>query len=444
MNISLLNPFETQSLPTTVRATLDSGAVIARFDKTGRFVAAGTRDGSVFLWDLATQAVVRNFEGHVRPVTGLSWSRNSRFLLTASRDWNVVVWDLASKSEPPQRYSTIRFDAPVVTAFFHPLNSNIILAILATGEAFVVDRRPGEPSRVDLRLPVVEEGVSHRVNVQSATFSSNGSLIFLGTSDGAIVIFNCRKKSLVNRVKIQGSGAIRNVCCDPCGRYLATNSTDRNIRLFPVSALVNAVINSETVEPIARMTDAIARTRWTTLMFTGDGDNIFAGSDNSGAHDVSVWDVAARGQYVKSIENGKEPLIDLDWHPHLSEWLSVSGLGNIYIWGNVPKMKWSAFAAEFEEIDENVEYTEKETEFDQEDKEEAAKRTRAAEDADVDVGFTNRIIGPERGGRIMLGRTASEESALLHDEDEAWAKMGSELDNLPWTFSIVIDEFEEE
>lgn len=133
-----IDPFETQNLPTTVRATLDSGAVIARFDWTGRFIAAGLRDGSALLWDLATQAVVRHFEGHVRAVTGLSWvkmssaclktkrmnrwSRNSRFLLTASRDWNVVVWDLASKAEPPQRYCTIRFDAPVVGAFFHPLN----------------------------------------------------------------------------------------------------------------------------------------------------------------------------------------------------------------------------------------------------------------------------------------------------------------------------------
>ena len=40
--------------------------------------------------------------------------------------------------------------------------SHIILAILATGEAFVVDRRPGQVAKADLRLPIAEEGVSHR------------------------------------------------------------------------------------------------------------------------------------------------------------------------------------------------------------------------------------------------------------------------------------------
>lgn len=98
----------------------------------------------------------------------------------------MVVWDLATKSEPPQRYCTIRFDAAVVGAFFHPLNrsvlspiratlflttlaiSNIILAILATGEAYVVDRRPGQIAKADLRLPIAEEGVSHRYVMRDA------------------------------------------------------------------------------------------------------------------------------------------------------------------------------------------------------------------------------------------------------------------------------------
>ncbi len=65
------HPFEVQNLPATVRATLDSGALIARFDSPGGFIAAGLRDGSVLLWDLATQAVIRHFEGHVKAITGL-------------------------------------------------------------------------------------------------------------------------------------------------------------------------------------------------------------------------------------------------------------------------------------------------------------------------------------------------------------------------------------
>lgn len=51
-----------------------------------------------------------------------SWSRNSRYVLTSSKDWNIIVWDLASSCDPPQRYSTLRFDAPVVSASFHPKN----------------------------------------------------------------------------------------------------------------------------------------------------------------------------------------------------------------------------------------------------------------------------------------------------------------------------------
>jgi COMPASS component SWD1 len=75
-----IDPFEAQSLPTSVRATLEpqeQGAVVvlARFDTTGRFVAAGLRDGRAWLWDLETQAVVRHFEGHVKMVTGLSYVR---------------------------------------------------------------------------------------------------------------------------------------------------------------------------------------------------------------------------------------------------------------------------------------------------------------------------------------------------------------------------------
>lgn len=111
-------------------------------------------------------------------------------------------------------------------------------------------------------------------------------------------------------------------------RYIAINSTDRNIRIFLVPSLLATSTDAETPEPVARMTDTIGRTRWSVMTFSGDGEHLFAGnmtmrssrralnplpgSDSAGSHEVFVWDVGARGQYLKTMENGKEPLMDLD------------------------------------------------------------------------------------------------------------------------------------
>lgn len=97
-----------------------------------------------------------------------SWSRNSRFVLTTSKDWNVVLWDLASDTDPPKRRTTVRFDAPVSSASFHPRNryslwsrctsitgltgrfSQILLVLLSPGDAYIVDLRKKYRTRVEL------------------------------------------------------------------------------------------------------------------------------------------------------------------------------------------------------------------------------------------------------------------------------------------------------
>lgn len=87
-------------------------------------------------------------------------------MLTSSKDWNVIVWDLASDVDPPQRKTTIRFDAPASSASFHPRNrcrisvvfsyphslprSQIILTLLQSGDAYLVDLRKKNRGRVEL------------------------------------------------------------------------------------------------------------------------------------------------------------------------------------------------------------------------------------------------------------------------------------------------------
>jgi COMPASS component SWD1 len=100
------------------------------------------------------------------------------------------------------------------------------------------------------------------------------------------------------------------------------------------------------------------------------------------AHTIYVWDHET-GTLDKILEGPREPLQDVHvsiskhqgdfssltsghqkCHPARSSICSVNTAGLIYVWATVTTEKWGAFAANFEELDENVEYEEREDEFD--------------------------------------------------------------------------------
>lgn len=126
MNQSYLNPFATLSIPESVHQVIDPAAespcLCARFNPrglfAGQYIAAARRDAWVVIYDLETGGLLREFVGHVGPVTHLAWSYTARFLATASADWNVVIWDLKPTQVATVR--TLRFDAPVAQVAFAP------------------------------------------------------------------------------------------------------------------------------------------------------------------------------------------------------------------------------------------------------------------------------------------------------------------------------------
>jgi len=69
----LLNPFAVVTYPTAVQFSLYAGASIARFDPSGRYVAAGRPDGAATVWDLDTRASIRWLEGHVKGITSVEY-----------------------------------------------------------------------------------------------------------------------------------------------------------------------------------------------------------------------------------------------------------------------------------------------------------------------------------------------------------------------------------
>ena len=71
--IRRVDPFNV-TYPTAVQTYLTSQALLAKFDSTGRYVAAGQHNGSVSIWDLETRATVRWLEGHVKAITNIEYA----------------------------------------------------------------------------------------------------------------------------------------------------------------------------------------------------------------------------------------------------------------------------------------------------------------------------------------------------------------------------------
>lgn len=245
-----------------------------------------------------------------------------------------------------------------------------------------VPKRTNSDGNAALKEKQAKEDAKEKTT--SAIWNSTGDHIIAGTSKGKVNIIDTKTLEIIYSEKIC-SGIITTLRITGSGRDLLVNSQDRIIRTFRIPNLSVEDLDLDTIQlPLEhKFQDVVNKLSWNHVTFSATGEYVAASTYNN--HELYVWE-RNHGSLVCMLKDPKEEQGVIEWHPSRAL-LAACGLetGRIYIWSVVSPQKWSALAPDFAEVEENVEYIEKEDEFDIYAQEEIHRRRLDAEDEDVDV-----------------------------------------------------------
>lgn len=192
----------------------------------GDLFGAGSYDGRVRIWDMATDEPVAVLSGHTRAVRDVAFDPTGKLLASASRDGTVRVWDVAKKESIQVLYG---HSVEVRAVAFSP-NGRFLASGSSDGTARLWDAATFKLIRV----------LRHGGNVYKAAFSPDGSRLATGCADNTIRLWSLTTYQEVAELRGHES-YVHSLAWSPDGTRLASASGDHTVRIWDtVSPAVRA------------------------------------------------------------------------------------------------------------------------------------------------------------------------------------------------------------
>lgn len=375
-----------------------------QFSPRGDYLALGCSNGGVVVYDMDTYRPIlflgSKVGAHMRSVQSIAWSECGRYILSAGRDWSVKLWDLASPEQPLKQ---VLLESSVWNCQWIDSKAGTCIATaLEEDRAFLVSFE-GEPRVVPLSSEAQGSPQNQGYVITFSIHSKHRQILITGTSKGWVNFYRVDRElnsQLVKSLKIANSN-IKHLVVSQDGRKLAINSSDRIIRQYTLR--ISEDLCTVELESEHKYQDVINRLQWNCIFFSNkSADYLVASTNGSSAHELYIWETSS-GTLVRVLEGAEEELMDIDWNFY-NTCIASNGLesGDVYVWSIVTVPKWSALAPDFEEVEENIDYQEKEDEFDHVDEQEQQQEIDQVEEVEIDLRTIERY--DVRGNDLLSPR----------------------------------------
>lgn len=210
------------------------------FSRDGSYIASGSEDRTVRLWDLKGNPVSKPFQGHEDYINSIAFSPDSCYIVTASSDKTVRLWDLKGNPitilkghenvvssvafSPDGKYIVsggydgmrlwdregnlnqplVIYSERVFSVAFSPDGQTIASANWKAVQLWDLKSNPiGEPIKV------------HEYAVYSVAFSSDGQYIVTSGTDGIVKVVNLKEEKDIRTIDPESDSHVNSVALSP-------------------------------------------------------------------------------------------------------------------------------------------------------------------------------------------------------------------------------------
>jgi serine/threonine protein kinase len=272
------------------------------YSPDGRYLASGSWDKTIKIWEVATGKQLRTLTGHSDWVNLVVYSPDGRYLASGGDDKTIKIWEVATGKQ-------------LRTLTGH---SNMVWSVAYSPDGRYLASGDGDNT---IKIWEVATGkelrtlTGHSDPVLSVVYSPDGRYLASGSYDKTIKIWEVATGRELRTLAVH-TDLVSSVAYSPDGRYLASGSWDKTIKIWEVAT-------GRELRTLAVHTDLVS-----SVAYSPDGRYLASGSWDK---TIKIWEVAT-GKELRTLTGHSREVMSVVYSPDGRYLASGSGDKTIKIW----------------------------------------------------------------------------------------------------------------
>jgi WD40 repeat protein len=272
------------------------------YSPDGRYLASGSRDNTIKIWEVATGKELRTLTGHSSSVLSVVYSPDGRYLASGSDDNTIKIWEVATGKE----LRTLTGHSESVDSVVYSPDGRYLASGSDDNTIKIWEVATGKELRTL---------TGHSESVDSVVYSPDGRYLASGSYDNTIKIWEVATGKEL-RTLTGHSSSVLSVVYSPDGRYLASGSYDKTIKLWEVAT-------GEELGTLAGHADLVG-----SVAYSPDGRYLASGSWDK---TIKIWEVAT-GKELRTLTGHSWEVLSVAYSPDGRYLASGSYDNTIKLW----------------------------------------------------------------------------------------------------------------